>query len=157
MSQRIQVRRPGRLFLAPLIAAVMMAWAAPLPAQTKAQAPVKIKKVPVQQNNEISGEKLFQANCAVCHGRDGKGNGPAEPALKAVAPDLTLLTKLNGNKFPSDFVMSVLNNGWTYAGHGSKDMPIWGPLFRSMASGSDAQGKLRATNVLEYLKSIQQK
>ena len=151
-------RFSGCVLPALLVAVGLVPAAAPVArAQTKPQAQVAIKKVPVKQSNEVSGEKLFQANCAVCHGRDAKGNGPAAPALKDVVPDLTVLAKNNGGKFPSDFVMTVLNNGWTYPGHGTKEMPIWGPLFRSMASGADAGGKLRAANVIDYLRSIQQK
>jgi mono/diheme cytochrome c family protein len=157
MVERVHVRKRRRFLLLPLIAAGMMVWAEPSGAQTQAQPPVKIKKVPVQQSNEVAGEKLFQTYCAVCHGRDGKGNGPAASALKAIPPDLTLLAKNQGGKFPSDFVMTVLDNGWNYPGHGTKEMPIWGPLFRSMAGGSDLGAKLRATNVLLYLKSIQAK
>ena len=39
-------------------------------------------------------------NCAVCHGDDGKGNGPYAPELKAQPADLTQLAKKNNGAFP---------------------------------------------------------
>lgn len=34
------------------------------------------------------GEKLYQANCAMCHGATGHGDGPAAAALKPAPRDL---------------------------------------------------------------------
>ncbi len=117
---------------------------------------VEIQKVPARDTNEISGSKLFHSYCAVCHGRDGRGKGPAAPALKTAPADLTLLAKRNGGKFPADHVMHVLFFESEYAVHGSKDMPIWGSIFRSMSLDHDL-ARLRAFNLTEYLKSIQSK
>src|SRR5258708_16205460 len=35
------------------------------------------------------GEKVFAKHCAVCHGPEGKGNGPAAPSMKPRPRDLT--------------------------------------------------------------------
>jgi mono/diheme cytochrome c family protein len=35
------------------------------------------------------GEKVFAKHCAVCHGPDGKGNGPAAPSMKPRPRDFT--------------------------------------------------------------------
>ena len=40
----------------------------------------------------IEGKKVFDANCAVCHGANGDGNGPMAPTL--TAPDKDVLTAL---------------------------------------------------------------
>ena len=32
---------------------------------------------------------LFQANCAVCHGREGKGNGPVAQSIQPAPADFT--------------------------------------------------------------------
>jgi len=127
-----------------------------LPLESQEQEPtVKIAKGPAEQNSEVGGAKLFQNYCAVCHGKDAKGNGPAAPALKTTPTDLTLLSKNNDGKFPDSRIINILSNPEELA-HGSKDMPIWGPIFRSMGPNADV-GHLRATNVRDYLKSIQAK
>jgi cytochrome c6 len=36
-----------------------------------------------------AGEMVFQARCFVCHGREGKGDGPASTGLGATVRDLT--------------------------------------------------------------------
>jgi mono/diheme cytochrome c family protein len=126
----------------------------PARAQDQSQATV-LKRVPVQQNGEIAGSKLFATYCAPCHGVDAKGNGPAAPALKSIPPDLTMLAKYKGDIFPSAHVMTVLTGQSEDAAHRTKDMPAWGPLFRSMAGQSDQGAYLRARNVTEYLRSIQ--
>src|SRR3974377_2575154 len=67
----------------------------------------KGEKVPVRQTGAVSGKELYLDHCAVCHGVDGKGNGPAAPALKTAPPDLTLLAKNNGGKFPSTDIIKL--------------------------------------------------
>jgi len=143
------------LWLATASATVLsIAFMSPVRAQDPLQTTV-LKRVPVQQNGEITGSKLFAAYCAPCHGVDGKGKGPAAPALKSIPPDLTFLAKYSGGSFPSAHVMAVLTGLSDNTAHGTKDMPIWGPLFRSMAGHSDQGAYLRARNVTEYLKSMQ--
>src|SRR5579864_5806223 len=47
------------------------------------QTPTKtIKKVNAQPTASLTGPDLFKEYCAVCHGNDAKGSGPAEDALK---------------------------------------------------------------------------
>jgi len=43
----------------------------------------------------------------------------------------------------------------TVAAHGSRDMPIWGELFREREGRSTM--KLRVANLTDYLKSLQAK
>ena len=115
-----------------------------------------IKKVPAPSTSPASGEKMYKAYCAVCHGTDAKGNGPAAPALKGPIPDLTTLAKNNGGKYPADHVASVLRFGTGgLIAHGSKDMPIWGPLFSAM--GSSSTETLRISNLTHYLETLQVK
>ena len=141
--------------LVPVILCAAIAVLAPARAQDQASK-LKVQKVPVQQTNEVSGSELFHSYCAVCHGQDGKGTGPAASALKTVPANLTLLAKNNGGKFPADHVKHVLSTNSEYAVHGSPDMPIWGPIFRRMGADQNP-GYLRAQNLTEYLKSIQEK
>jgi mono/diheme cytochrome c family protein len=119
----------------------------------------KIKKVPIKPTSAASGEEMYKEYCAACHGTAGKGDGPAVAALKTPPPDLTMLAKNNGGKFPSDHVQSVLSMGVEEAAHGTKDMPIWGPLFGSIGREGVASSvvKLRIFNLNQYIESIQAK
>jgi len=147
----------ARLFMMISVMAASMIVLAPSARGQDQSATTVVKRVPVQQNGEISGAKLFQAYCAPCHGVNAKGNGPAAPALRSIPPDLTVLAKFNGGTFPADHVMTILSGQGDNTAHGAKDMPIWGPLFRSMAGQSDQGAYLRARNLTEYLKSIQER
>ena len=99
---------------------------------------------------------MYRAYCAVCHGLDGKGNGPAAPALKQTLPDLTLLAKKNGGQFPTFRVSNIITGDAHIIAHGSREMPMWGDLFRDIQR-NDAMVKLRVHNLVDYLVSIQQK
>jgi mono/diheme cytochrome c family protein len=109
----------------------------------------------------MSGAEMFKEYCAVCHGADGRGNGPVASALKIPPADLTTLTKRHGGNFPSAYVTTVLQNGVQESKvHGSKDMPIWGPLFGSISSEkfqASPEVNLRISNLIVYLKSLQSK
>jgi mono/diheme cytochrome c family protein len=105
---------------------------------------------------EIAGQEMFRAYCASCHGLDGRGNGPAAPALKKQLPDLTLLNKKNGGKFPRTRVNSVLEGNDFITEHGSRDMPIWGDAFRA-ANREESMVKIKVRNLTAYIESIQQK
>ncbi len=114
-----------------------------------------IKHVPMKATSPASGREMFNNYCASCHGEDAKGDGPAASALKVAPPDLTTLAKRKGGKFPSAYVASILEFGTSVPAHGSPEMPIWGPLFRSLNRGNTLQVKQRVTNLTDYLKSLQ--
>jgi mono/diheme cytochrome c family protein len=102
------------------------------------------------------GPVLYRFYCAPCHGKDGKGGGPAAGALKTAPTDLTQLAKSHGGKFPLGTVRQVLGGGTSTPAHGSEEMPIWGPIFRAMTPDQNI-AKLRVDNLLRYLESIQEK
>ena len=116
-----------------------------------------IKKVPIKQTAAYSGKEMYKEYCAVCHGADAKGNGPAVVALKAAPPDLTTLTKRHDGKYPRDYIANLLKSGKDGSAHGSSDMPTWGPLFRSLDSLHDDIVLQRIKNVSSYLESLQAK
>jgi len=117
----------------------------------------KIEKIPVKSTSPASGKQMYQEYCAVCHGKDGKGNGPAASALKVAPPDLSMLAKNNGGKFPQAHVSSVLRSGSRIAAHGSSEMPIWGSLFQSMSKQDEALVAQRVANMTRYLETLQAK
>jgi mono/diheme cytochrome c family protein len=124
-----------------------------LPAQD--QTP-KVKTVGVTPTSVASGKEMFHAYCASCHGLDGKGNGPAEPALKNKPTDLTMLAQKSGGKFPAMRVMNSIKDG-TPAGHGSKDMPVWGPILSTVSAENPAVVTQRIGNLIGFIESIQVK
>ena len=120
------------------------------------QAKVEIKHGPTPDVDPASGAEMYRAYCAVCHGVDGKGNGPAAPALNAALPDLTLLKRNNGGTFPEFRVSNAIQGDAGIAAHGSRDMPMWGDAFRNLKR-DDALVKLRVHNLTAFLASMQQK
>ncbi len=87
------------------------------------------------------------------------GTGPVAAALKKQPTDLALLSKNNGGKFPSTHIMSVLEFGAVNPSHGTAQMPVWGPLFRSMDTADVPQDLkvLRINNLSQYLRTLQAK
>ncbi len=126
------------------------------PSGTAANKP-DIKHVPAQYTSASSGKEMFNAYCASCHGTDAKGDGPAAPALKMPVTDLTTLAIKNHGAFPGAHVAAVLQGDALTPAHGSKDMPVWGPIFRAMAGHSAAEVQLRIRNLTAYLESLQVK
>jgi mono/diheme cytochrome c family protein len=117
------------------------------------QAP-KIKNTTISPTSASSGEEMFKAYCAVCHGTDAKGTGPAAPALKKPPADLTVLTKNNNGKFPEMKVFQTIVGDNANPVHGSKDMPVWGTLFRSLDRSSGVE-QLRVRNLTMYVQGLQ--
>ncbi len=121
-----------------------------------AQTPT-VKHVPIANTPSNSGKEMYNSYCAVCHGTDGKGAGPAASAMKTPPTDLTVLAKNSGGKYPASHVASVIRGQATTASHGSQDMPVWGPLFSSISQGHDAQVQQRISNLVAYIESLQAK
>jgi Cytochrome c len=67
---------------------------------------------------------MYTAYCAVCHGQDGKGNGPATEALKVPPPELTVLAQKNGGKYLSMRVASIIRGEAALPANGTKEMPV---------------------------------
>lgn len=125
-------------------------------AAATSEAPkVQIKKVPAPYTPASSGKAMYMAYCASCHGKDGKGNGPAASALKSVPSDLTQLAVNNKGKFPENRVSETIKGDLDNPSHGSKDMPVWGPIFDSMGTPSDGVVQLRIRNLTKYVASLQ--
>ncbi len=115
-----------------------------------------VKTVPPVGANGIDGKSLYQEFCAVCHGRDGKGNGPAADSLKTHPTDLTQISHRNNGRFPDTRILAILNGDVAAGPHGSRDMPIWGKTFNDVSSSlSVAQG--RKHSLVSYLEQMQTK
>ena len=104
----------------------------------------------------VRGPDLFRAHCAPCHGAGGKGDGPVATGLKSKPADLTLLAKNNSGKFPADRVGKFISGDEFIASHGSREMPVWGPIFHQIEEDQDF-GNVRVQNLVKYLETIQVK
>ncbi len=125
---------------------------------TVAQQTTEIKKEPAPVTSASSGSEMYKSYCASCHGKDGKGDGPAVPALKTAPPDLTTLAKRNSGKYPALKVTSILRGQEKLAAHGDQEMPVWGPVFSHLdVSVSSSVTDLRIRNLNRYLESLQAK
>jgi mono/diheme cytochrome c family protein len=125
------------------------------PAVVNAQdAPKKaIKTVDVKPTQTLDAKAMFHEYCAVCHGEQGTGNGPAADALKKAPADLTQIARKNGGAFPKIKVARVIDGSDVVAAHGSRAMPVWGNIFRSM-EGS-ASETLRVNALMAYIEGLQ--
>lgn len=122
----------------------------------QAQTPI-VKHVSIVNTPSNSGKDMFNSYCAVCHGKDGKGAGPAASAMKSQPSDLTTLAQKNGGKYPSSHVASVIRGQATLVSHGTQDMPVWGPLLSSISQGHEAQVQQRVANLVAYIETLQAK
>jgi mono/diheme cytochrome c family protein len=116
-----------------------------------------IEHVTMTFTSPASGKEMYTAYCAVCHATDGKGGGPAASALKTAPADLTLLSKDNGGKYPSLKVTSAIRGTSELPSHGSKEMPVWGPLFWGLSNGHEGEVQQRVANLTQYIESLQAK
>ena len=115
-----------------------------------------IKKVNARPTATLNGVDLFKEYCAVCHGNDARGTGPAADALKKRPADLTQLARKNNGEFPELHVMNFIKGQDIVAAHGSRDMPIWGSIFSSMSSNQDLV-QVRTYALVKYLEELQAK
>ncbi len=92
---------------------------------------------------------LFGAYCASCHGLDAKGTGPAAASLKTPPADLE-------GRFPLDRVQKTISGEeFIESSHGSREMPIWGPIFGQIVWDRDLRN-VRLYNLAKYIETLQE-
>ncbi len=113
------------------------------------------------------GKHDFETYCAVCHNKDGKGGGPFSMLLTKKVPDLTVLAKNNGGVFPFNRAYEIVYGIAELPGHGSREMPIWGDVYKEKApnelgpyyqpsdSASFVRGRILA--LIGYISTLQEK
>jgi cytochrome c553 len=117
-----------------------------------ASAQTKVQRGPIKQTPASDAKKMFDTYCAVCHGKEGKGDGPASKSLSKVPADLTKISTRNGGTFPEVKVRRYIEGLDEVAAHGTRDMPMWGDLFKSLSRDTAA---IRIEALAEYLKAMQ--
>jgi mono/diheme cytochrome c family protein len=105
------------------------------------------------------GAPLFAGRCAACHGRQGRGDGPAAVALVKKPADLTAIAARRGGAFPDGEIARFIDGRFDLPAHGSREMPVWGLRFGSDvpdANVGESIGRGNIASLIEHLKSIQQ-
>ena len=110
------------------------------------------------------GKYEYEGNCAVCHGVDGKGNGPYRQYLAKAPSDLTTLAKRNDGVFPSQQLYETIDGRRELAEHGPRAMPIWGSDYRMEGAAQprfayqpEAFVRARIIALIDYLHRLQVK
>ena len=107
------------------------------------------------------GEAEYLNSCAVCHGLEGKGDGPLGDVLVKRPADLTRLSKQNGGDFPYSRVFAVIDGRYVLPEHGEREMPVWGRQFLEEdaklygPSGGEIVTTERIHNLAGYVESLQ--
>ena len=103
-----------------------------------------------------AGRDLYEQNCEVCHGADGRGKGPLAEALRDRPADLTEIAKRRNGVFPDVEVREIIDGRRKVRAHGSGDMPIWGRAFGRVAGEQNEEAiRDKISALVEYLRSIQ--
>ena len=153
MTLRMQTKTRethSRAFLLALLMTIVL-WATP-PRTALAQ----------QEAIAAVGQQEFRHACAVCHGLGGKGDSVMTTLnlLTVRPPDLTQLSKKHQGQFPFWQVYRIIDGREEVRGHGTRDMPIWGEVFRQPDAGQhDKEIRMigRILALVYYLQSIQEK
>ena len=111
------------------------------------------------------GKREYDSSCAVCHGKQGKGDGPYAGILDKRIPELSTLTKKNNGVFPTQRVMEIIDGRQAVKMHGPRDMPIWGERYLALAGeshmdvayDSELFVRTRIVALTDYLNRLQMK
>lgn len=145
------IHRPGYILiaLATLITVIFLG---------AARSPDDPVKKPTEQKvqliHSLDGKEIFHSYCASCHGAVGKGDGPVAPALNVRVPDLTTISQRHGGIFPEVWIGQLIEGNQLVIAHGTREMPIWGPIFHQIENDHDY---VRLKNVTDYLRTMQEK
>jgi mono/diheme cytochrome c family protein len=151
------------------LVALLATWAV-APALAQSPPPSPPSGVPTGSAAPAPGGEFgryeYETYCAVCHGTDGKGNGPFTMLLNKRVPDLSVLAKNNRGIFPFARAYDVVVGTADVGAHGSREMPIWGDVFIGRAqsvygpnyreSTGDAYVKARVLALVEYISRLQE-
>ena len=89
------------------------------------------------------GESIFQTRCFVCHGREGKGDGPAAAGLGASVRDLTNPTWQESTS--DETIRAVIRNGARAVGGSA-----------AMAPNPDLTDE-QIASLVQYIRSLREK
>ena len=108
------------------------------------------------KQNAAQGRVVYVRYCVSCHGKEARGDGPLASDLRVRVPDLTTLALRSGGVYPEDRVIRIISKGNEVRGHGSEDMPAWGPAF-NRTDGIETAVDEAIRNLARYLGSVQRR
>ena len=121
-----------------------------------------LSSAPVLADDAELGRTIYEEACAICHGDAGKGDGEFAQHLNVRPSDLTMLaSRQSDGKFPYLDVFMSVDGRTTVAGHGSRDMPIWGNVFSRQVGdyagpyGAELLIRAQLVALVDYLQSLQ--
>ncbi len=94
--------------------------------------------VPATPDSIARGKALFDAHCAVCHGKDGKGDGPVAKYFQPPAAEVADLTEERIAKHEDGLTYLVITQG-----------------FQGMASLAENLTPRERWDVINYLHTLQ--
>ena len=107
------------------------------------------------------GAAEYLNSCAVCHGTEGRGDGPLGDELVRRPADLTTISRRNGGTFPYAHVYEVIDGRYAVPSHGEREMPVWGRQFLEDdaklygPAGGEIVTSERIHNLAGYLQTLQ--
>jgi hypothetical protein len=76
-------------------------------------------------------------------------------SLKVPPPDLTRIAARNGGVWSQARIERIISGDEPLpGGHGTRAMPVWGPIFSQIAWDQDL-GRLRTHNLANYISHLQ--
>lgn len=129
---------------------------------TAAAPQPEVKEVPLDWTHvaQADGARLYADLCAVCHGADATGDGPASAALAVPAPGLLRLEADNGGVFPTEFVRRSIAGEDSTPSHAGLRMPNWERAFEDVRLDTkpfrrEALAKAKIEELTAYLATLQ--
>lgn len=109
------------------------------------------------------GRVTFRTYCASCHGQGAKGDGNLAQYLNLPPSNLTEIAERRGGEFPRDEIIEIIDGRESAKGHGTRDMPVWGDVFKSplaepgsgAAEEPEERVERKLTELVLFLESIQ--
>lgn len=107
-----------------------------------------------------AGAALYAQHCAVCHGQEGRGNGPLAPALLLQPPSLRDLARRHDG-FPTRRVVMRIDGSDPLVSHGSP-MPVYGEFFAGdetvlkVETGQPMMTSRAIVDLVAYLREMQE-
>ena len=111
------------------------------------------------------GKVEYEGKCATCHGLTGKGDGPTAQFLTRKPADLTALAKNNNGIIPMAKMYEIISGDTEVAGHGTREMPVWGKeyqmqaseFYRDMLYDPEVYVRAQILALIEYINRLQAK